>query len=72
MRKKIMRRVTAPRSASKKNSPGAFDKIFSHSGAMTVAKIANIEMKAAKARLRKLGIDPEDPLSEDDPESVLN
>lgn len=34
--------------------------------------MANREIKAAKARLRALGIDPEDPSSDNDPDSILD
>jgi hypothetical protein len=39
---------------------------------LALAKIANREINAAKARLRKLGIDPKDPPSEEeDPQFKL-
>ena len=40
--------------------------LFSHSGAVWFAKIANRAIKGAEARLRAFGIDPEDPSSEDE------
>jgi len=72
VRKRIARRAIASGSIPKKASTNAFSEIFSHAGALSVAKIANTEIKAAKVRLRKLGIDSEDPSSEDDPESILD
>ena len=65
-RKKVARRATSGDAVSKRLAATEFNKIFSHSGALAVAKIANREIDAAKARLRKLGIDPEDPSSKEE------
>ncbi len=43
-----------------------FVTLFSHSGAIWLTGIAKRAIEGAKARLRALGIDPEDPSSEDE------
>ena len=49
-----------------------FASIFSRSGAVWISKLANREIKAAKARLRALGINTKDPSSEhEDPDFKL-
>lgn len=40
--------------------------LFSNSGGVWFAKIANRAIEGAEARLRPFGIDPEDPSSEDE------
>ncbi len=50
-----------------------FDSIFSHSGALALVQFGNRAIEAAKARLRALGLNPEDPSSEDeDPKFKLS
>jgi hypothetical protein len=71
VRKRIARRATTPRTSKRDADADTFAKFFSHAGAIALAKIANREIKAAKARLRKLGIDPEDPPpNKDDPDRL--
>jgi hypothetical protein len=43
-----------------------FATLFSHSGAIRLTGIAKRAIKGAKARLRALRIDPEDPPSDDE------
>jgi hypothetical protein len=43
-----------------------FVTLFSHSGALWLTGIARRAIEGAKARLRALGIDPEDPSSDDE------
>jgi hypothetical protein len=50
-----------------------FNALFSHSGATWLTGVATRAIEAAKARLRALGINPEDPSSEDeDPKFKLS
>jgi hypothetical protein len=71
VRKRITRRTATLRTSKREADAGAFAKFFSHTGAIALAKIANREIKAAKARLRALGIDPEDPRpNKDDPDRL--
>jgi hypothetical protein len=67
-RKRIARRSAIHKTAE--SDAETFAWIFSHSGALKIAEIANREIRAAKARLRELGIDPEDPPSDADPDSI--
>jgi hypothetical protein len=43
-----------------------FVALFSHSGAIWLTGVAKRAIKGAKARLRALGIDPDDPSSDDE------
>jgi hypothetical protein len=55
--------------SSKKDSAEdrqVFASLFSHSGALWLAEIAKRAIEGAKARLRALGIEPEDPSSDDE------
>jgi len=73
VRKGVARRALTERARKNVADAQTFAKIFSRSGAVSVAGIANREIKAAKSRLRKLGIDPEDPRTEhDDPNFKLS
>jgi hypothetical protein len=50
-----------------------FNGIFSHSGALLLVQFGNRAIEAAKARLRALGLNPEDPSSEkEDPKFKLS
>ena len=44
----------------------SFVTLFSHSGAIWLNGVAKRAIKGAKARLRALGIDPDDPSSDDE------
>jgi hypothetical protein len=55
--------------SSKKDSvedSKVFVTLFSHSGGVWLTGVAKRAIEGAKARLRALGIDPEDPSSEDE------
>jgi hypothetical protein len=50
-----------------------FDGLFSHSGALLLVQFGNRAIGAVKARLRALGLNPEDPSSEqEDPKFKLS
>jgi hypothetical protein len=50
-----------------------FNSAFSHSGALLIVQFGRRAIEAAKARLRVLGINPEDPSSEEeDPKFKLS
>jgi hypothetical protein len=50
-----------------------FNSVFSHSGALLLVQFGNRAIEAAKARLRALGLNPEDPSSEEeDPKFKLS
>ncbi len=60
--------LRAPKSSKKHpvEDGKEFATLFSHSGAVWLAGVAKRAIEGAKARLRALGIDPEDPSSEDE------
>ena len=68
VRKRVVPRPTISETVD--SDAETFAWVFSHSGALKIAEIANREIRAAKARLRELGINPEDPSSKDDPDSI--
>lgn len=62
----------APKS-SRPEDVRTFNALFSHSGAMWLTGVATRAIEAAKARLRVLGINPDDPSSGDeDPKFKLS
>lgn len=68
---------SAVESATQKKDPSedsrTFDSVFSHSGALLLVQFGNRAIEAAKARLRALGLNPEDPSSEEeDPKFKLS
>jgi len=67
-RKRVVRRQPINKKAA--SDPDTFGWVLSHAGALKIAEIANREIRAAKARLLALGIDPEDPPSDEDPDSI--